>query len=547
MKDWKTLQIHPRFMHQRPKTAAAIALSGILLGSSAFAPCYGAQAIASNAEVIASTTTAGQEAAAAVQNRIAVTLHTPAQRIGDTLYVPLAEVAQALGFQVQWNGAAREITAQQGGISLQENKAEGTSQQENTTQSTNATTSNESPYDGYTLRLPVGVPYAYVNGVIIALPDAACLLQGRTMVSPATLKQLFACEVHYDAAANTLTLQERPAAASSLTYEAAARAATRKNSSYYDLQVALSRVEDSNDRLYLSPGSYQPSQIQAKDALNLQEKWLEQQLGLAAQGIAVNVSSQMNQLQMKQEQLSLLQDTKETMEYVLRMETLKYEHGALSRREWEAAQAKVTAIDAQITTCQAELSRARLELGAMLGQPITQETVLKTQFTYAPVTEEDKEQVLRTQVESDPYLWYAREEWSQKDYRLRTYDYMTDYYGGGVSYPAAQLDLDAATHQVAQIRTQLKETIEQRYAQLKEIEAAIAAQELELQEAIRSATTVQLQYTAGVATLSDCRQAQLQIPTLIYQIRALQLQHSTAKTMFLQPYLQPSYVSGGQA
>lgn len=525
MKDWKKQPIQTPHTRQRIKTAA-IALSGILMGSSALLPCYGVQP---------STATVAAEATAQEQNRIAITLRQPPQKKGESLYLPFVEVAQAAGFQVQWNGETREITAQRTDVLPQEGATEHAAQ------------ANPLQQTPHSLRLLVDAPYVYVNGVICPLSEPAHLSSGRTMVSLSTLECLFSCTVVYEAAENRLSLQEIPSAASRLTYEAAAKAATRKNGSYYDLQVALSRVEDSNDRLYLSPGSYQPSQIQAKDALNLQEKWLEQQLGLVAQGIAVNASSQMNQLQMKQEQLALLQDTKETMEYVLRMETLKYEHGILSRREWEAAQAKVTAIDAQIATCQAELSRGRLELGAMLGQSITKDTPLEMQFTYAPVTEEEKDQVLRTQVESDPYLWYAREEWSQKDYRLRTYDYMTDYYGGGVSYPAAQLDLEAATHQVAQIRTQLKETIEQRYAQLKEIEASIAAQELELQQAIRSANTVQLQYTAGVATLSDCKQAQLQIPTIIYQIRTLQLQHATAKTMFLQPYLQPSYVSGGQA
>lgn len=169
---------------------------------------------------------------------------------------------------------------------------------------------------------------------------------------------------------------------------------------------------------------------------------------------------------------------------------------------------------------------------------------MEFQYSYAPVTETELEEILDTRVSSDPYLWYAQEEWKQKDYKLKTYDYMTDYYGGGLSYPVAELELNAASHNVARTRTRLQEVIAQRYVQLREVENSIALQEVTLQEALRTADTVLLQYEAGMATKSDWMQAQLQIPALIYQIRALQLQHATLREAFEQPWLQPSYVSG---
>lgn len=446
------------------------------------------------------------------------------------VYVPMRELYEALGAEVSWDGEKEEVTAVR---------------------------------EGETTVLPLSKPYAYLNGVLTKLDTPAYEENGRTMAPLRFAGESLGLTVTWNEAANRVDVvtweaeeedetggnKEAEPGSEELSYEEAAKEAVKHNQSYYDLKVSLGKVEDANDRLYLTPGTYNPTMIQQKDNLNLSQKWLEQQLGLVAQGLSVNSRNQMDQISMLSEKLELLEQTKEYLDYALEMAQLKYDYGMLSKLELDTLQSQVNQTTVNIELCRAAMDAGYLALNAALGRDMEDRAELEYEFTYQPVSEEELTEKLRTCTKDDPYLWYAKENLDIKDYKLRTYDYMYDYYGSGLSYPVAELDLAQAKNNVKEIETSLLEQIQIRYNQLRQLELSIQQKELGLEDALRTERAVKLKYQAGMATKAEVMEAELAFPTAVQEIRELQLQHAQLRTVFDQPYLQPDYASassGGQ-
>lgn len=448
------------------------------------------------------------------------------------VYLPMKALYEALGAQVSWDDEKREASAAKG---------------------------------GQTARLPLDKPYAYINGVLTALDAPAFEAGGRAMVPLRFAGESLGLSVAWDAAQGRVdVVSEKPEEPASkdgrptgggkegkdegtLAYEEAARLAVRNNQGYYNAQTALGKVEDANDRLYITPGTYSAKLIQQKDSLNLQQKWLEQQLGLAAQGLSVNTRSQMDQISMLEEKLALLEKTKKYQDYALEMAQLKFDNGMLSRLELEAARSKAQETDKSIELCKTSIEASYMALNAATGQDLGLREKLEYAFAYKPVTEADLKDKLRTGIKDDPYLWYTRQELGLEDYKLQTYDYMTDYYGGGLSYPVAQMNLAAARNNAKEVEKNLNDQIQLRYNKLRQLELSIQQKELSLDDALRSQGAVQSKFDAGMATKAELMQARLLLPSAIQEIRELQLQHAQLRYTFDQPYLQPNYYSGGSA
>lgn len=94
-----------------------------------------------------------------------VVADVPPQIIDDRMMVPLRAIFEALNATVQWDSVTSTVTSVRGGT---------------------------------TVRLTIGDPHVYVNGVAKALPVAAQIVQGRTMVPSRAIADAFGVFANWD-------------------------------------------------------------------------------------------------------------------------------------------------------------------------------------------------------------------------------------------------------------------------------------------------------------------------------------------------------------
>ena len=430
---------------------------------------------------------------------------------GGLTYVPLRSVLEALDAEVSWDQERKEITART---------------------------------DTALLVMKVGSETAAVNNRVLKMPAAPVLIEKTTYVPVRFIGETFGAQVNWNAQERqvmilTAEAEKSAEAESVLTYAEAVKTGMKNNSTYNNAVLSAEKASQKNDDLYVSPGTTSNTILQAKQQLSVADRWGEMNLEIVRQQIDLSIRNQMDALS-----LMLLGETNSKqkisfLKYRNGLEKLKYESGLTSLLTY---QDKVTELDkeeASLRALQKEIEGAWIALNTALGYPTEQRSTLEYQLIFEPIGEVDLDRKFKDDAANDPYIWMAEQGVDLAELSVNLYEF-----NAGQSWTLTRLDLTQAKEDLGNQKKSLKETIQSRYNQLKQIEENAAALEVQKEQAKRQVNTARLQYDLGMITKAELEEALLAEPQLQYQLESLYQKHSQLKAIFEKPYLSPSYVSG---
>lgn len=427
-------------------------------------------------------------------------------------YIPMRAIFELLGAEVEWRANLKEVTGIKGGRNV---------------------------------IVKIDSPTAFLNNRVVSMPKPAKLINNRTMVPIRFVSEALGAKVEWDGTNNrVLVITELETEADKsrqpiLSYKMAIDKGIKNSPEYKSSIIDSDRASQSNQDLIISPGSYNLALLQAKKDLNLYEKWSEMQIEITADRVGNNIRNQMDAISLliaKQENTKAKIDF---LNYKIRMETLKYEKGLISKMALDNIQSQIDGAVLDLSATQTELNGSYIKLNNMLGLPSSQRDELEYSLDYKKIGEIDLDQKIKSSIENDPYLWYAKENLDAKLFKLTTYEYNV----ASKSYTLTALDVSEARKNLSETKDALAHTIRQRYNNLLQLEDGIERLELQKEEIKRMVNTARLQYDLGMKTKAETEEVQLNIPDLDYEIFKLKLQHQQLKVLFEKPYFAPEYFS----
>ena len=432
-----------------------------------------------------------------------------------TVFVPMRDIFETLGATVEWSSETKQIEAVKGEDCV---------------------------------RIKVGSENAFVNNKVKEFSAAPYIDAGTTMVPVRFVSEALGATVTWDNASQAVNIDTKQESenvlptdnvAGILSYEDAMKRAIRQSSQYNAALADNERVQEQNDSLTYTSGSYNLAQLQAKKGLNLKEKWAEMQLPIIGDSVGNNVKNLMDTLNLSLQEQALAEDNVKFLEYKLQIAKLKHDVGFSSKVEMQGIETDLAKKKSELILLQQDIEAQWIKLNSALGYSAEQRYELEYTSDYAPIGEVDLDRTIKDNIGSDPYLWLAKENTALEEFMLLTYEYNV----GGQSYSMTKLDLSEAKRSLAEMQDNLGTTIRTRYNTLMTLEENIAALETNLDAAKRSVGVLWLQYDLGMATKAELEEAQLNIPTLELAIYKLETQHQQYKVLFERPYLMPEYAS----
>lgn len=434
-----------------------------------------------------------------------------------TVFVPMRDIFESLGANVEWSADRKEIKAET---------------------------------DEDSMLIKIGSVNAFVNNSVKTLPAAPYIQDGTTMVPVRFISEALGATVLWNTASQTVSINVKKETEKNtgsgnetiyLSYDEAMKKGIQKSSSYNSAVLGNVRAKEANDNLPYTQGSYSFAMLQAKKDLNLQEKWSEMQLPLVADAAGNNIRNMMDSLTLKLKEKENLQDRIKFSEYKLYLEQLKYDAGLISKMQLSEATVSFEKEKIELNILTQEIEGARIKLNNALGYSADQSIDFEYGISYTPIGEVDLDRKIKDNLGSDPYLWLARESAASKEFKLLTYEYNIL---GGQSYLMTELDLTEAERSLKDMESDMATTIRARHNTLLTLEANIASLETDLAEAKRGVNILWLQYDLGMITRAELEEAQLNIPKIELAIEKLQNQHRQYRVLFERPYLLPEYASG---
>ncbi|MDD4390243.1 MAG: stalk domain-containing protein [Eubacteriales bacterium] len=445
---------------------------------------------------------------------------TAPENINGTVFVPMRDICETLGAEVEWSAERKEIKAEANGDSM---------------------------------LIKIGSVNAFVNNSMKTLLAAPYIQDGTTMVPVRFVSEAFGAKVKWDSSSRTVSIEANKGANAGtvsdkaqgnedtfLSYDEAMKKGIQKSSAYNSAVLGGVRAKEANDDFPYTQGSYSFAMLQAKKDLNLQEKWTEMQLPLIADATGNNIKNMMDSLTLKLKERDLLQENITFLEYKLRLENLKYSAGLISKVQLDKAEASFSKEKIALNILNQEIIGERAKLNNALGSPSEQILDFEYSTSYSPVGAVDLDRKVKDNLGSDPYIWLAKESAASKEFKLLTYEYNIL---GGQSYLMTQLDLTEAKRSLKDMENSLETTIRTRYNTLLTLEENIANLETDLTETKRAVNALWLQYDLGMITKAELQEMQLNIPKIELGIETLKKQHEQYKVLFERPYLMPEYAS----
>ena len=468
-----------------------------------------------------------------------------------TTFVPLRSIFEQLGAEVEWNQQRQEALLTSGREEI---------------------------------CLKVGSKVAIRNTEVSSLTDAPYLKEDRVMVPLRYLSESLGYDVTWNPETRTAEIRspqndsqeetsgssgensgeevisaEKPSSfgegnafsilgkAAQITCNEAIQDGLRESSACKGARLSLRQAEERVDEFYENYGYtlyYTVTLLQTEKDLNLLSDWSERNVVVTEEQTAYSIVNAMNEISLKQVEVESAKEALAQAEKTCETDRLRYEAGAISRRELIESEAAVETAEQQIHTKETELQGLYLSFYGSIGEEnlsaLKEGTFPELEFhlDYEPVGEIDVEAAFRKAKQNDPYLWYLKNSMDNADFKLQSYEYNV----GGKSYELTQMDLTRARINYNSTEANLKTTMESRYNQLLQLENQIASLESQEETLRRNIDTVRTLYEAGVQPRSALEEVLQNRQSLEDSLLSLKVSHSQLRELFEKPYLAPEYM-----
>ena len=333
--------------------------------------------------------------------------------------------------------------------------------------------------------------------------------------------------------------------AAEITCDEAIQDGLQESSACKGARLSLRQAQQQMEEFYdLYTYNYTVAIMQTRKDLNLLNDWSERNVVVTEEQTAYSIVNAMNEISLKQVEVESAKEALAQAEKTCETDRLRYEAGAISRRELIESEAAVETAEQQIRTKETELQGLYLSFYGTIGEEdlsALKEGIfseLEFHLDYEPVGEIDIEAAFREAKENDPYLWYLKNSMDNADFKLQSYEYNV----GGQSYELTQMDLTRARINYNATEANLKTTMESRYNQLLQLENQIAALESQEENLRRSIDTMRTLYEAGVQPRSALEEVLQNRQSLEDSLLSLKVSHSQLRELFEKPYLAPEYM-----
>ena len=333
--------------------------------------------------------------------------------------------------------------------------------------------------------------------------------------------------------------------AAEITCDEAIQDGLQESSACKGARLSLRQAQQQMEEFYdLYTYNYTVAIMQTRKDLNLLNDWSERNVVVTEEQTAYSIVNAMNEISLKQVEVESAKEALAQAEKTCETDRLRYEAGAISRRELIESEAAVETAEQQIHTKETELQGLYLSFYGTIGEEdlsaLKEGTFPELEFhlNYEPVGEIDIEAAFRKAKQNDPYLWYLKNSVDNADFKLQSYAYSV----GGQSYELTQMDLIRARINYNATETNLKTTMESRYNQLLQLENQIASLESQEETLRRNIDTVRTLYEAGVQPRSALEEVLQNRQSLEDSLLSLKVSHSQLRELFEKPYLAPEYM-----
>ena len=333
--------------------------------------------------------------------------------------------------------------------------------------------------------------------------------------------------------------------AAEITCNEAIQEGLQESSACKGARLSLRQTAQQMEEFYdLYTYNYTVAIMQTRKDLNLLNDWSERNVVVTEEQTAYSIVNAMNEISLKQVEVESAKEALAQAEKTCETDRLRYEAGAISRRELIESEAAVETAEQQIHTKETELQGLYLSFYGTIGEEdlsaLKEGTFPELEFhlNYEPVGEIDIEAAFRKAKQNDPYLWYLKNSMDNADFKLQSYEYNV----GGKSYELTQMDLTRARINYNATEANLKTTMESRYNQLLQLENQIASLESQEETLRRNIDTVRTLYEAGVQPRSALEEVLQNRQSLEDSLLSLKVSHSQLRELFEKPYLAPEYM-----
>ncbi len=478
-----------------------------------------------------------------------VAFDTQPEILAGTTFVPLRSIFEQLGAEVEWNQQRQEALLTSGREEI---------------------------------CLKMGSKVAIRNTEISSLIDAPYLKEDRVMVPLRYLSESLGYDVTWNPETRTAEIRspqndsqeenpgssgensgeevisaEKPSSfgegnafsilgeAAEITCDEAIQDGLQESSACKGARLSLRQAQQQMEEFYdLYTYNYTVAIMQTRKDLNLLNDWSERNVVVTEEQTAYSIVNAMNEISLKQVEVESAKEALAQAEKTCETNRLRYEAGAISRRELIESEAAVETAEQQIHTKETELQGLYLSFYGTIGEEdlsaLKEGTFPELEFhlNYEPVGRIDVEAAFREAKENDPYLWYLKNSVDNADFKLQSYEYNV----GGKSYTLTQMDLTRARINYNATEANLETTMESRYNQLLQLENQIASLESQEETLRRNIDTVRTLYEAGVQPRSALEEVLQNRQSIEDSLLSLKVSHSQLRELFEKPYLAPEYM-----
>ena len=478
-----------------------------------------------------------------------VAFDTQPEILAGTTFVPLRSIFEQLGAEVEWNQQRQEALLTSGREEI---------------------------------CLKMGSKVAIRNTEISSLIDAPYLKEDRVMVPLRYLSESLGYDVTWNPETRTAEIRspqndsqeenpgssgensgeevisaEKPSSfgegnafsilgeAAEITCDEAIQDGLQESSACKGARLSLRQAQQQMEEFYdLYTYNYTVAIMQTRKDLNLLNDWSERNVVVTEEQTAYSIVNAMNEISLKQVEVETAKEALAQAEKTCETNRLRYEAGAISRRELIESEAAVETAEQQIHTKETELQGLYLSFYGTIGEEdlsaLKEGTFPELEFhlNYEPVGRIDVEAAFREAKENDPYLWYLKNSVDNADFKLQSYEYNV----GGKSYTLTQMDLTRARINYNATEANLETTMESRYNQLLQLENQIASLESQEETLRRNIDTVRTLYEAGVQPRSALEEVLQNRQSIEDSLLSLKVSHSQLRELFEKPYLAPEYM-----
>lgn len=248
-----------------------------------------------------------------------------------------------------------------------------------------------------------------------------------------------------------------------------------------------------------------------------------------------------NDIREAQVNKELLEDQLSYMNTLKDQERLKAENGMASRFSLSQLTQEVERTEKNRDLL-AESERILYEqLGIMTGiRDIHNYEAVIDLLEYQPIAESNTSTFISRALAADPYIEIAELQITSAETDKNFFTYTgspTD-----PPYKVKELEVDNAIKERNNIRRNLREVLEERISQLKQLEKTIEQGEMKVAQLEEQLGVLELQYDLGMIIRNDVTEKELEIKSELEELENKKQQHALLRTQVTKPYLVPEYM-----